>query len=642
MNPSAEVSALAADDAYKNRPQSDVDNKAKSAYFDGQKYSIFGYKNDPSTGFHATAYREVAPPHNVIIAYRGTDPDIKHHIRTTAQDAAVDAIMVKAQINPQERAAHAFTQEMLDKAQKHGISSDHVTLAGQSLGGTLAEIEAWKFGLRGSTLNAYGAVDLGYGVAVGGAQVTNYVMAGDVVSAASRHYGEMIGLASVEDIASLRAGRYLDASPGALPPNPLLAMRLDDHGMSNFTGEGGAVNVLAPANLAAYRARYEENKVAIEHYRHDVYRDRSELTAALNHPDSRNIATTLANLSPRVRQHLTEYHAVHVDERVHQAVAHSRLVQGVERGLDQTSAAVRQGGQGAQRGAERLSQGVQAAGAAAQEQAAAVSRGAQVFMPINPLAATGAALGASAAGYVIRAQADGVARTSRLAGHAADLGSQWVAGQTEETRHSVEQGAHLAAQLATRVVHAQETMMVNTADRVIDTYQTSKATGEAIRDGAVDAYGATRQAVSRGMEAIEHAVGRAHDAPTGPAPRLNDARHPDNPNHALYNELQRRIPEASENRLLQFTAACHTNRITAGNLSTIHLDEANMRIGLRGSSFLATPAIVDLNSAPPQPSQAIQHIQQFDQQQAQMMGQIHAQNAQMSQQVMQGRAPGGP
>jgi hypothetical protein len=173
MSSNPQVSAAAASNAYQNRPQSDVDNPNRPVYFEGQKYNVYGYKDDPSTGFHATAYQN-ATTHEIIIAYRGTDPDFKHHTRTTVQDALVDATMVKDKINPQEAAAHAFTQEMIDKAQKHGISKDQITVAGHSLGGTLAEIEAAKFGLHGSTYNAYGAADLGYGIAPGGHQVTNY------------------------------------------------------------------------------------------------------------------------------------------------------------------------------------------------------------------------------------------------------------------------------------------------------------------------------------------------------------------------------------------------------------------------------------------------------------------------------------
>ncbi|WP_158880051.1 peptidoglycan-binding domain-containing protein [Rhodanobacter sp. L36] len=126
------------------------------------------------------------------------------------------------------------------------------------------------------------------------------------------------------------------------------------------------------------------------------------------------------------------------------------------------------------------------------------------------------------------------------------------------------------------------------------------------------------------------------------APALDDPRNAFNPNYALYNELKTRVPDASDNRLLQFTAACHENKITAGNLGAIHFDRAGGQMSFQGSSMLATPATVDLKTPSPEPQQSIQHIQQQDQQQAQMMGQIQAQNAQANQQLPQGPMPGGP
>ncbi len=309
MNPSPQVSAAAASEAYKDHLQSDVNNNTKFSYFEGQKYTIYGYKDDPSTGFHATAYQNVTT-HEIIIAYRGTDPDFKHHTRTTVQDALVDAAMVKDKINPQKSAADAFTQEMIDKAQKHGIPKDQITVTGHSLGGTLAEIEAAKYGLRGITLNAYGAVDLSYGIAQGGHQVTNYVMAGDVVSAASRHFGEVKVLASQADIDGLHAGRYLGAAPGTPPPNPLLTMSLGDHSITHFTGEGGMENVLAPANISQYEARYAQHKAAFDHFRGDLQRDRAELATAMNRADSRNIETTLANLPLDIQRQVDKHHPV--------------------------------------------------------------------------------------------------------------------------------------------------------------------------------------------------------------------------------------------------------------------------------------------------------------------------------------------
>jgi hypothetical protein len=138
--------ADAANDSYVNRSQSDVRQPTK-VQLDGRWYQVFGYANDPITGFHATAYKEVAPPHNVLIAYRGTDPNLfsgktpaerRDHALTTVQDVAVDMTMVRDSINPQKPAADAFTARMIAKAARQGISMDHVFVTGHSLGGTLA------------------------------------------------------------------------------------------------------------------------------------------------------------------------------------------------------------------------------------------------------------------------------------------------------------------------------------------------------------------------------------------------------------------------------------------------------------------------------------------------------------------------
>ncbi|MCC8445880.1 hypothetical protein NYQ43_19395, partial [Xanthomonas translucens pv. translucens] len=120
--------ADAANDSYANRPQRDVDTQ-KTVYFDSKKYQIFGYAADLATGFHATAYRSVAAPHNIIIAYRGTDPGLfagatkaekADHALTTLQDIAVDAKMVRDTVNTQTAAADAFTAQMIAKAARQG------------------------------------------------------------------------------------------------------------------------------------------------------------------------------------------------------------------------------------------------------------------------------------------------------------------------------------------------------------------------------------------------------------------------------------------------------------------------------------------------------------------------------------------
>ncbi|MDR6938207.1 peptidoglycan-binding domain-containing protein [Luteibacter sp. 3190] len=120
------------------------------------------------------------------------------------------------------------------------------------------------------------------------------------------------------------------------------------------------------------------------------------------------------------------------------------------------------------------------------------------------------------------------------------------------------------------------------------------------------------------------------EAQTQPGRDLNDPRNPESAYHGLYRELGRRVPYASEDRLVQFTAACHTSRITADNLSICHLDERNLTMGFLGNGPLSLPVTVDLKKAPPEPEQAVAQIAQYDQQQAQVRAEYLAQQQQMS------------
>ncbi|NII55109.1 DUF2235 domain-containing protein [Luteibacter sp. SG786] len=153
---------------------------------------------------------------------------------------------------------------------------------------------------------------------------------------------------------------------------------------------------------------------------------------------------------------------------------------------------------------------------------------------------------------------------------------------------------------------------------------------------------------STAMHDFEQHQARAHDVaqeasldslsartPPGHLPTTailgpQDPRHPENPDHRLYKELERCVPQASEERLVQFTVACHANRITADNLSEVRLDEEKSTIEFVGTGVRTTPAKIDLDSDPPHPEQAIEQIQQHDQRQAQIMEEIRAQQVQMS------------
>jgi putative chitinase len=105
----------------------------------------------------------------------------------------------------------------------------------------------------------------------------------------------------------------------------------------------------------------------------------------------------------------------------------------------------------------------------------------------------------------------------------------------------------------------------------------------------------TRQAIDADLAPLKQdrtgplpAVSAMSSLPVG-TPGLDDPRNVLNSEHALYNALKARIPDASENRLVQFTAACHTNKITTENLGEIQFDRVNGQMKFDGgASLLAT------------------------------------------------------
>ncbi|UKE51477.1 peptidoglycan-binding protein [Xanthomonas translucens] len=222
-------------------------------------------------------------------------------------------------------------------------------------------------------------------------------------------------------------------------------------------------------------------------------------------------------------------------------------------------------------------------------------------------------------------------------------------GQTHSLLHLTHPSSHHQSQPSAHHAHETSTLRQGMQSEQVKTLQTQL--GElGYLDNTVPPHGKYGSTTAKAVQSFQHdhhlpEVGRVGPAtekaiqadlqPLTKHTQLTssthttlgqyDPRNPENSNHALYSELHRRIPDASENRLLQFTAACHSNKITADNLSTVYLDEANMKIGFAGSSLLSTPTLVDLNARPPQPEQSIQQIQQHDQQQAQMIAQTQMQ-----------------
>jgi hypothetical protein len=260
--------ALLAEKSYSNP------NFSNGTTLDGILYRPIAFTDNPHTGFQAVAYRRADAP-DVVIAYRGTEFD-----REPFHDGIADAAMVLAGINNQVRDAEAFTTEVVNTVRaddrNRNIHTD-ITVTGHSLGGTLAQINAAKFGLHGQTFNAYGAADLSNRIPEGGHQVINHVRAGDPVSAASRHFGEVHVYAIQRDVDTLREAGYGTAH-GMANLRMVRSLEMDAHAVKNFVPSNSlaGTSIIDPENEARYRA----NKDVVDQFRSDVFATRKHASVA--------------------------------------------------------------------------------------------------------------------------------------------------------------------------------------------------------------------------------------------------------------------------------------------------------------------------------------------------------------------------
>ena len=232
----------------------------------GVTYKPVDHYNNPITGYQATAYQRIDTG-EVIIANRGTEINFG-----VIQDGITDLGMVVAGVNAQMGDARAFVHrvkhDVEERARKQGSPTPPITLTGHSLGGAITEVLAHELNMRGVTFNAYGAVDMGYRIPEGGTQVTNYVRVTDVVSAASRHFGKVVPLATSEDIDQLtRAGYSVTVTAQSLR-NPASALSFSAHGIDNFASNNPA---LTPSDLSLEnKARAQAYGKAIGLFRADI------------------------------------------------------------------------------------------------------------------------------------------------------------------------------------------------------------------------------------------------------------------------------------------------------------------------------------------------------------------------------------
>jgi flagellar motor protein MotB len=274
MTISADQYALLSQDAYKTHVVNDT------VTLDGVKYKVLDEVHNHVTGYQGTAYVR-ADTGEVVIAHCGTDT-----ARMAVQDIGTDVGMVLAGVNVQTADAEAFTKQALELGKRYDQQLGlpfQATVTGHSLGGTLAEITAYKFDLHGQTFNAYGAAGLAQGIPAGGNQVIDNVRATDVVSAASKHFGEVRIYASQQDIDKLEKAGYTN-QPGFHLANPIAGVDLDAHSINNFTPDNPRLghSIISPENAELYKA----NKGMIDSYRHDVLAVRTVASVGWEIPDA--------------------------------------------------------------------------------------------------------------------------------------------------------------------------------------------------------------------------------------------------------------------------------------------------------------------------------------------------------------------
>ncbi|MCC8537333.1 lipase [Xanthomonas axonopodis pv. poinsettiicola] len=268
--------AALANDSY-NRPDM-VGLKSPVVPIGDGRYQRLEYMNRPS-GYQGIVYQNVET-REVVVAHRGTEPD-----RELFKDGVyADGGMVSTRHNPQAADAIELTQRAIELAERQAIRGGYkseVTVTGHSLGGGLAQVTAHHFGLKGQTFNAYGATSLDRRIPEGGNEVINHVMAGDVVSAASRHYGRVEIYAAPQEIATLKRADYANDTRTLDARIPVFAAGKlgGSHLMHNFLSvDADGKPDRSVLEDPAARQLAQQYAPMIEKYRDDVETLRAGLT----------------------------------------------------------------------------------------------------------------------------------------------------------------------------------------------------------------------------------------------------------------------------------------------------------------------------------------------------------------------------
>lgn len=258
----------------------------KVVELEGEKYKVLHFVDSPRSGYQGTIYQHVESG-DIVVAHRGTEFERErwHDLIRT------DGAMILRRANLQADEAIALTARAREMSKDIGSRTGRApeaTVTGHSLGGTLAQVSAHYYDLRGETFNAYGAVSLDRRIPEGGDRVVNHVMAADTVSSASPHYGKVRIYAQPDEIGMLVGAGYANNGARLLDPRASLVASIrgfSSHDMHRFLNVDGEQrpdrSVLGDVRTQALAREYAP---MIGKYRDDVEGMRGTITIAARGP----------------------------------------------------------------------------------------------------------------------------------------------------------------------------------------------------------------------------------------------------------------------------------------------------------------------------------------------------------------------
>lgn len=292
----------------------------------------------------------------------------------------------------------------------------------------------------------------------------DHVKATDIVSAASRHYRQVRGYATEQDVEALRQGRYLDPPEAAHPANPMITGSIGAHFIANVAPDPGkGPGILTPENAA----RYQQYGAAFEHFRHDVLDSREILHQALN---GHHALAGMAHLHDHFGDALGVAGYGHVvrgietftglDSAQARADRLGNTVGAVgnlaQAETDVTARTLYAGSHEMQVAARAVADSLHHTGEAWREGSEQAAEHAARLAPIDPIAGGAAVWATRAAGAIGQYTADDLAAKARLAGelasegieHAGERlheGTRWMARQWHDADSAVQHMADIAA-----------------------------------------------------------------------------------------------------------------------------------------------------------------------------------------------------